>query len=48
MLELKSTQRNNWIGFALAHHLLKQHDKACHVLQTYENTEKKDDVRNPG
>ena len=42
MLELKANQRNNWIGFALAHHLLKQHDQAVHVLQTYEDTEKID------
>ena len=35
MLELKSTQRNNWIGFALAHHMLKQHDQAVHVLHRW-------------
>eukprot|EP01048_Picozoa_sp_COSAG05_P015485 COSAG05_NODE_1873_length_3917_cov_3.587742_1_plen_327_part_00 len=42
MLELKASQRNNWIGFALAHHLLEQYDQAVHVLQTYEDTEKMD------
>ena len=39
MLELKANQRNNWMGFALAHHLRGQYDQAAHVLQTYEGTE---------
>ena len=39
MLDLKSNQRNNWIGFALAHHLRGEYDEAAKVLKVYEDTE---------
>ena len=38
MLDLKSNQRNNWIGFALAHHLRGDYAEAAKVLQVYEDT----------
>eukprot|EP01043_Picozoa_sp_COSAG02_P061619 COSAG02_NODE_8316_length_2619_cov_20.653968_2_plen_145_part_00 len=38
MLDLKSNQRNNWIGFALAHHLRGDYKEASKVLQVYEET----------
>ena len=39
MLDLKSNQRNNWIGFALAHHLRGEYAEAAKVLKVYEDTE---------
>jgi hypothetical protein len=39
MLDLKSNQRNNWIGFALAHHLRGEYEEAAKVLKVYEDTE---------
>lgn len=38
LLTLKPDHRNNWIGFALAHHLNKNLDMAVKVLEAYEGT----------
>uniref|UniRef100_A0A7S1TFR3 Uncharacterized protein n=1 Tax=Compsopogon caeruleus TaxID=31354 RepID=A0A7S1TFR3_9RHOD len=37
LLKLKPTQ-NNWIGFAVAHHLAKDHEAALAVLDAYDKT----------
>jgi peptide alpha-N-acetyltransferase len=40
LLELKSNQKNNWIGLSLSHHLLKNYDEAERVLSVYQETDK--------
>lgn len=38
LLGVKPSQRNNWIGFALAFHLLRNYTMAASVLDTYRDT----------
>ena len=38
MLEWRSTNRQNWLAFAVAHHLSGHHDVAAAVLEAYEAT----------
>jgi len=38
LLQLKPNNRNNWISFAIAHHLNKSHDMAVQVIEAYEGT----------
>eukprot|EP00232_Nephroselmis_pyriformis_P011093 CAMPEP_0182873838 /NCGR_PEP_ID=MMETSP0034_2-20130328/12564_1 /TAXON_ID=156128 /ORGANISM="Nephroselmis pyriformis, Strain CCMP717" /LENGTH=757 /DNA_ID=CAMNT_0025006513 /DNA_START=71 /DNA_END=2340 /DNA_ORIENTATION=- len=38
MLSLKATNKTNWIGFAIAHHLNGSHEVAVNVLDSYEST----------
>ena len=38
LLELKPTDRRNWISLALAHHLLGNYEVASTVLESYEST----------
>ena len=35
LLELKSSNKHNWISFALAHHLNGHHEVAAKVLESY-------------
>eukprot|EP00658_Telonema_sp_P-2_P001362 TRINITY_DN1050_c0_g1_i5.p1 TRINITY_DN1050_c0_g1~~TRINITY_DN1050_c0_g1_i5.p1 ORF type:complete len:790 (-),score=238.19 TRINITY_DN1050_c0_g1_i5:374-2743(-) len=37
LLTLKPTVRANWMGFALANHMLNRHSTAIKVLESYEN-----------
>lgn len=36
LLQLKPNNRNNWISFAIAQHLNKNHSVAIQVLESYE------------
>lgn len=38
LLTVRPNQRNNWIGFAVSHHLLGNHGTAISVLDSYYNT----------
>lgn len=38
LLTVRPNQRNNWIGFAVSHHLLGNHSTAITVLDSYYNT----------
>lgn len=38
LLTIRPNQRNNWIGFALAYHLLGNYSTAVSVLDTYQDT----------
>ena len=42
LLTLRPAQRTNWIAFAVAHHLVKNHDMCLQVIQAYEKTTAKD------
>lgn len=37
-LTLKPNNRNNWIGFAVSHHLNKNYEMAINILDAYINT----------
>ncbi|KAG1664970.1 hypothetical protein FOA52_001982 [Chlamydomonas sp. UWO 241] len=38
LLTLKPSNRNNWISFAVAHHINKNHTMAVEILESYEKT----------
>lgn len=38
LLTLKPNNRNNWIGFSMAHHLSKNYDLAVKILESYAGT----------
>lgn len=42
LLTLKPNNRNNWIGFAVAHHLNSNPGKAAEILEAYEGTQEGD------
>eukprot|EP00405_Crypthecodinium_cohnii_P051661 CAMPEP_0206599610 /NCGR_PEP_ID=MMETSP0325_2-20121206/45276_1 /ASSEMBLY_ACC=CAM_ASM_000347 /TAXON_ID=2866 /ORGANISM="Crypthecodinium cohnii, Strain Seligo" /LENGTH=934 /DNA_ID=CAMNT_0054110703 /DNA_START=36 /DNA_END=2840 /DNA_ORIENTATION=- len=44
LLQLKSNQRLNWIGYAIAEHLCKQYEFAWSCLDNYEQTFKDEDA----
>ena len=35
LLRLRATQKLNWIGYATAHHLLKDYDKALDIITEF-------------
>ena len=43
LLTLKPTQRANWMGFAMANHMLGRHQTATKVLEAYENIKDEND-----
>jgi peptide alpha-N-acetyltransferase len=43
LLMLKPTQRANWMGFAMANHMLGRHQTATKVLEAYENIQDEND-----
>jgi len=43
LLMLKPTQRANWMGFAMANHMLGRHQTATKVLEAYENIKDEND-----
>jgi hypothetical protein len=38
LLQLRSNNRNNWISFAIAHHLDGNHELCVQILSAYEST----------
>lgn len=36
---LRPTQRASWIGYAMAYHLLNDHDMALKILETFRKTQ---------
>lgn len=38
LLQLRSNNRNNWIAFAIAHHLDGNHELCVQILSAYEST----------
>lgn len=42
LLTLKPSHRNNWIGFAIAHHINHEPDMAVNILNAYEGTLEED------
>ncbi|GAX81967.1 hypothetical protein CEUSTIGMA_g9395.t1 [Chlamydomonas eustigma] len=38
LLTLKGSNRNNWVSFAVAHHINGNHDMAVQILEAYEKT----------
>jgi len=38
LLQLRSSNRNNWITFAVAHHLDGNHELCVQILSAYEST----------
>lgn len=38
LLHLKPSNRNNWISFAIAHHLNRNYELAVKILSVYQNT----------
>jgi hypothetical protein len=38
LLQLRSNNRNNWVSFAVAHHLDGNYDMAVNIIRAYEST----------
>lgn len=39
LLQLRPTQRASWIGYAIAHHLLKDYEMALKLLEEFRQTQ---------
>ena len=39
LLVLRPAQRASWIGYAMAYHLLKDHDMALKILEEFRKTQ---------
>eukprot|EP00887_Chlorella_sp_A99_P007802 scaffold20.g7802.t1 len=48
LLELKSSNKQNWVAFALAHHLCGHHEVAVKVLESLQATLPDDEAATPG
>jgi N-alpha-acetyltransferase 15/16, NatA auxiliary subunit len=36
LLQIKPANKNNWLGFAIAHHINSNYDVAAQILDAYE------------